>query len=168
MFPSGSEGVQKQNARLKALRRAWISYPRYHSNCGSRRPFRLSVKPFRPYAAGSGRFYLPALSSFRLRSDSLQALPAAHTNRRVSDRRNLFASPSRPLTGVYPFPPSLSTAFLYICCITAGTAPAAARFPRTGSPGPTSRSMRNEPRTAGPPCPTGSGARLPPLRLPPA
>ena len=83
------------------------SYPRYHSNCGSRRPFRLSMKPFCPYAAGSGRFYLLSLSSFRLRSDSDRTRPAARTFRRVSVSRDPDTLSFKAFTASLPFSPAL-------------------------------------------------------------
>ena len=111
-----------KNARLKnALRRAWISYPRYHSNCGSRRPFRLSVKPFCPYAADSGRFYLLPLSSFRLRSYSHRSRPAARTVRRVSVLRDSAALSFKAFIGSLRFSPPLVNSrgrfLLFLSCM---------------------------------------------------
>ena len=101
----------KSSPQRFALRRAVITLPAV--------PLKLRIAPplmdpirsaalTRLVREGSTRFLL---SSFRLGSDSIQALPAARTVRRVSESRYLKHSPSRPLTGVYAFPPCLSTVF---------------------------------------------------------
>ena len=79
-------------------------------------PLQAPVKPFCPYAAGSGRFYLRSLSSFRLRSDSCRSLPAAHTIRRVSEGRDPDALSFNAFNGSLRFSPLLVNVFLYLFC----------------------------------------------------
>ena len=80
-------------------------------------PLQAPVKPFCPYAAGSGRFYLRALSSFRLRSDSCRSLSAARTIRRVSEGRDPDALSFNAFIGSLRFSPLLVNGFLYLFCI---------------------------------------------------
>ena len=79
-------------------------------------PLQAPVKPFCPYAADSGRFYLLLLSSFRLRSYSDRSHPAARTNRRVSVVRDTGALSFKAFIGSLPFSPLLVNGFLYLSC----------------------------------------------------
>ena len=98
-----------------------LNCPRYHSNCGFHRHSWTPSGPM-PLRGSHGKVLLaPSLSSFRLWSYSFRALPAACTNRRVSECRVPVALSFKAFMGSLRSSLLIVNSFsrkkLYVCCI---------------------------------------------------